>query len=139
MILPLRRTIGIFLIAQLAVVAVPRAANAKDTLSAAIDRAAKSAAEQARPNSQASGNEKRHTMGVVLVGAGAGLILLSFLTGGADCPIGQFGPVCESTVNKGFMFAGLGAVGVGGFFMLTSGNPQIHSPRGIGIKKSVSW
>jgi hypothetical protein len=108
----------------------PTMAVAQSLKSSIRQEAAAVAAQQQRP--AARGRNPNKTIGVVLIGAGLGLVLLSALASSTDCPIGQFGPTCTQKANGPLLFGGLGAVGVGITLMVVGRNPNIAAaPGGI--------
>lgn len=72
--------------------------------------------------------------GIALVGGGALLMLLGFMsTSGVECTVGETrsGTItsgCDSKSNKGLIFAGLGAAGLGGVLIMRGEKQRNSAP-----------
>lgn len=111
-------------------VAVP-AAHADTLFRRSIDKAV---AEQAQaPRRRAARDENPHKVAALtLLGVGATLAVLGFvLPSGAECTDSStsrgFAVECGTKANKGLLFAGVGAAGLGGFLYM-KGERQRAAP-----------
>lgn len=111
-------------------------------LMASATKAATEAAQTQRP--AARGQNPYKTPGIILLSAGAGLTLLAFLApSGVSCQEtgrGLFDVSCGTTTNKGLLFGGLGAMGVGGFLLMKKPSPSIQfGPGHVGVTHRIAF
>lgn len=110
-------------------VATP-AAYADTLFRRSIDKAV---AEEAQAATRRAARDENPHKGaaITLLSAGAGLVLLGFvMPSGAECKetnSSLYGIECGTKANKGLLFAGLGAAGLGGF-MYMKGEQQRATP-----------
>jgi hypothetical protein len=93
--------------------------------------AAAAAAGAAQARQRGRGENPMMVPGLVLMGGGASLATLAMLApSGVKCKDTggrSFGVECGTTANKGLLFTGLGAVGVGGYLIMR-GEKQRSAP-----------
>ena len=88
--------------------------------------------------------------GVVLLSAGGGLAILSFLAPtGISCKDQStsttFNFDCGTTANKGLLFGGLGAMAVGGLLLMKGERDRNRSPElvfhpgGVMVRERIRW
>lgn len=129
-------------IAVLAVCLFPASTFAQSIRDAVQGEAIRLAQSQ-RP--AARGRNPYSTPALVLIGGGAGLFVLAFLApSGVDCDVdNDFNVDCGTTANKGLLFSGLGAMGVGAYLYFKGENmrgPNIKPiPGGIVVRQRIKF
>lgn len=109
----------------------------------AIKAEAVRAAQTQRP--AARGRNPYQTPAIVLLGVGAGLFVLAFVSpSGFKCDADDdFNVDCGTTANKGLLFGGLGAAGVGAYLYFKGENmrgPNIKPvSRGLVLEKRIRF
>lgn len=123
------RIVSSVLACSLALSGTAFAGGIRDSIPGAVER---NLAEQARQRGR--GDNPMMIPGIALIGGGGLLMALGLMSSsGVECTVGESrsGAItggCDTKSNKGLIFAGLGAAGVGGFLLMRGAKQRNSSP-----------
>jgi hypothetical protein len=137
----MRKTFAI--VVAIALLATPvLAGDFQKSIQAAVRR---TVADQSRP--AARGENPYMVPGLALVGGGATLVVLGFISpSGVECTsdLSATNVSCGTTANKGLVFAGAGAAALGGLLLMKGEKaramPEILGQRGrFVVRQRIRW